>query len=167
MQKGLFGIESEQERKAKESSQLEHNVKVLLANYQKKVYQSQLFTDLYHYAKEKLDTAIPTSAYPYQTDAAIIQSWLGQLQERLTALSESVLDLNQLWKPTKTNVKALLRGNRRLKEQLEAVAHLFWGIKSRLKFKTDAQCRIYPNDGPGVQDIVARIEELTEGQGSE
>ena len=29
MQKGLFGIESEQERKAKESRQLEHNVKTI------------------------------------------------------------------------------------------------------------------------------------------
>jgi hypothetical protein len=121
MQTGLFGVESEQERKAKESRQLEQNIKVFLANYQKKVYQSQIFTDLYHYAKEKFATAIPASAYP--TDAAIIRGWLGQIQDRLTALSENVLALNQLWKPTKTNIKALLRRNRRLKEQLEATAH--------------------------------------------
>jgi hypothetical protein len=165
MQKGLFGIESEQEKKAKEGRQLEHSVKTLLANYQKKIYQSQLFKDLYHYAKEKFETTIPASAYPYPNDATIIQGWLGQIQERLTVISENVLDLNQVWKPTKTNIKTLLRGNRRLKEQLEAIAHLFWGIKSRLKFKTDSQCRIYPNDAPSVQDIVARIEELTEGQG--
>ena len=164
MQKGLFGIESAQERKLKESQQLEQSVRTLLANYQKKVYQSQLLTDLYHYAKEKFTTAIPMNAYPYPTDAAIIQGWLGQIQERLSALSENLLDLNQVWKPTKTNVKVLLRGNNRLKGDLEAIAHLFWGIKSRIKFKTDAQCRIYPNDAPSVQDLVARMEELTEGK---
>ena len=167
LQKGLFGIESEQERKLKESRQLEQSVRTLLANYQKKVYQSQLLMDLYNYTKEKFDTAIPANAYPYPTDATIIQGWLGQIQEQLLVLSENLLDLNQLWKPTKTYVKALLRGNNRLKGELEAITDLFWGIKSRIKFKTNAQCRIYPNDAPSVQDIVARIEELTEEQGGE
>ena len=81
MQKGLFGIESEQERKAKESRQLEQSVEVLLTNYQKKVYQSQRFTELYNYAKEKFATAIPASAYPYPNDAAKIQDWLTQIQD--------------------------------------------------------------------------------------
>ena len=120
--------------------------------------KAHILFELYSFIWGQFQADIPLSAFPYpQTRDEILKS-LEQVQEIFREINGNIFDLNKVWKPTKANLKLLLRENRRLSDRLQWLSAIFWGIKSRIKFKTDSNLKIYLNESPVMQEIAARIE---------
>jgi hypothetical protein len=132
--------------------------RLLREKYKKSQLKTHILFELYTFIGEQFQADLPLSAFPYPQTKEEIQKGLGQAQEIFIEINGDVLDLNRVWKPTKAILKLLLRKSRCLSDRLQRLSAIFQGIKSQIKFKTDSNLKIYPNESPVMQEIAARIE---------
>jgi len=169
MQKGLFGTRT-QTPQEQEQLQKERELRKRKAMFQqlRNDYDQQWATldALAQLAREvatlSTETLTPTDL-PYPADYPRIIELVQTITARVTDY-QTTLALPEDLHPTKADSKKLSARTRQLSEAIGALQHLFWTVKSKLKYRTvmaDGRLCVIQNEAPPVRTIVQYIEDAS------